>query len=175
MPPLARVVQEDGKLLIQAVLEVGSTTFNIYRNVLSFPQCCNYLFCCTSNIFSSLIVIKFLLSYFSPALSRASGAGHLGAWWSSLQKCFSVWTSIVFLCSLCGWRRRCSLPGSRHRGSQLNRKTTSHIRYSGNTSWLKSPTTWPVTWFSTFMLYNCMYLCLLCHAENEWTRGGWRT
>lgn len=82
----------------------------------------------------SLIVIKSPVSNFSPALSRASGVGHLGAWWTSLQKCFSAWTSTAFLCSLCGWRRRCSLLGSRHRGSQLNRKTTSHIRYSGNTA-----------------------------------------
>lgn len=40
VPPLARVVQEDGKLLIQALLEVGSTTLHIYtshhREVSSF-------------------------------------------------------------------------------------------------------------------------------------------
>lgn len=70
-----------------------------------------------------------LICRLHPASARASGAGHRGASWTSSQKCFSAWTSTVSLCLACGWRRRCSLLGSLHRGSQQSRRTTSHNRY----------------------------------------------
>lgn len=38
VPPLARVVQEDGKLLVQAVLEVRSTTIHTTEMFHHFPD-----------------------------------------------------------------------------------------------------------------------------------------
>lgn len=125
--------------------------------------------------FLSVIVIKTLLLCFLPAFSRASVVGRLGTWWSRLQKCFSVWTSTAILCSLCGWRRHCSLPASRHHGSQLCRKTTSHSRYSGNACQLNSPTFLSQSHDSRFLTACiCPPYCPVSLTENEWTRGGWR-
>ncbi len=114
--------------------ETHHTHTSHHERISSFHRCCSLQCYHKSNFSSSLIVIKSPVSNFSCAFSRASGVGHLGAWWTSLQRCFSVWTSTAFRCSLCGWRRLCSLLVSRHHGSQPNRKTTSHIRYSGNTA-----------------------------------------
>lgn len=51
---------------------------------------------------------------------------------------------------------RCSLRGSRHRGSRPNRKTTSQIRYSGNTA---GRLVYTLSWqMSPFIICNCTYL-----------------
>ncbi len=53
VPPVARVMQEDGKLLIQAVLEVRNIRIHIYtsqdRKVLASLCCCSWLCYGTSN------------------------------------------------------------------------------------------------------------------------------
>lgn len=116
MPPLARVVQEDGKLLVQAVLEVRKNPKHVYMPLMLQSAALN-----------DAPDVKNMASSFS----RASGVGHPGASWTSLQKCFSVSTRTAFLCWLCGWKRCCSLLVSHRHGSHLNRRTTSHSRYSG--------------------------------------------
>lgn len=95
MPPLARVVQEDGKLLIQAVLEVRSTALHIYmshhlkRFIISLMQSCH-----TSNFCPSycnyLPVVEFFPQGIGGGASRSLMDQFAEVLFSLNKHCFSL-------------------------------------------------------------------------------------
>ena len=112
VPRVGQVVQEDGKLLMQAVLEVR------------LPP---------ASRLAWLALLVQRLHHPLPPVRRPLAGSPRAVWWTSSRRCCSPWISTASLCWRCGWRRCCRRPASPPPASLRSRKRPSASRSSGTT------------------------------------------